>query len=438
MSDVAKELDSVSRILCVDDERSVLMSLKRLLRGGQYDVSIAESGQEGLALIEKEAPFDLIISDMRMPEMDGAEFLATSVKTAPDSIRILLTGYADQEATVRAINDGKVFRYLHKPWDNDELKTIIEEAITLKQENDNQGDLNERLKNTLVKIKQESADLKAQIQKTNKLQRSKESILENASDDVKLNYRATIRAFANLINFRTKRSHHTAEEIVRHALAISKALELDKGYLKEIEHAAVLYPLGLVTFSDRLLEGTTEPMTPDERTEYEKYPIIGEQILAPIDALAGAAIIVRTQNENFDGTGYPDNLQGADIPIASRVIRLARDFNELLVDGIKASDALDQISSLKGKLYDPEIVDVYIGLMQDKDFSTGIDEDNVLSTVLSTNELIEGMIVSRDMYSSEGVLLLSKGMKIKDSTISKLMSFEQQSGEKFSICARAN
>lgn len=430
MNSTAEELIQVTRILCVDDERSVLMSLKRLLRGEQFDVCIVESGKEGLALIESEEAFDLIISDMRMPEMDGAEFLATAAKIAPDSVRILLTGYSDQEATIRAINEGKVYRYLHKPWDNDELKQIIDDAIQLKQTSDSEKDLNKRLKNTLVKIKQESAGLKAQVDKTNQIQNAQDSILDGAEDQVKVSYRATIKAFSNLINFRTGRSHKTAEDIAHHAVVVSEALGLDRSYLVDIEHAAVLYPLGMVTLSDSLLTSPVASMSPEDRTAYQSHPVVGEQILAPIDALSNAAVIVRHQNENFDGSGSPDGLEAGDIPVASRILRLARDFNEQLDSGdLSVADMIDQMSAQKGKIYDPELADIYIDLIQQNRFEI----ETISGQIVETDELSEGMTVSRDMYNSEGILILSKGAVISTSTIDKLVRFEQRSGEKFKI-----
>ena len=115
-------------ILCVDDEREILSALQRSLRQKADRILTATSGEEGLALLEEYAP-GVIVSDMRMPGMNGAEFLNRVLEFAPHTFRILLTGHADMEAAISAINRGEIHRYLHKPWDADELRQAIEQGF---------------------------------------------------------------------------------------------------------------------------------------------------------------------------------------------------------------------------------------------------------------------------------------------------------------------
>jgi response regulator RpfG family c-di-GMP phosphodiesterase len=114
--------------LFVDDEISILVALRRLCRNTDWDIYTAESGDEGLAVIS-EHTIDLVVSDMRMPKMNGAEFLEQVVKQSPSTVRILLTGYSDVAATIAAIDKGKIFCHCTKPWDNDEFREILKEAI---------------------------------------------------------------------------------------------------------------------------------------------------------------------------------------------------------------------------------------------------------------------------------------------------------------------
>lgn len=121
-------LDQRSRILLVDDEVNVVSSLKRLLRHEDYHIDVAPGGQQALEILER-SQVDLIISDARMPGMDGATFLAQVQARWPDCMRILLTGYADLSMTVKAINEGRIYRYISKPWDDEELRTVIRQAL---------------------------------------------------------------------------------------------------------------------------------------------------------------------------------------------------------------------------------------------------------------------------------------------------------------------
>ena len=111
-------------VLCVDDEPSILSALRRVLRAEGCRILTAGSGAEALALLEAE-PVDVVVSDMRMPVMDGARLLAEVRARWPGTARVLLTGYADMDATILAINEGQIYRYIHKPWDETELRLTV-------------------------------------------------------------------------------------------------------------------------------------------------------------------------------------------------------------------------------------------------------------------------------------------------------------------------
>ncbi|MDA8962944.1 response regulator [Pseudomonadales bacterium] len=123
-----KNSESMIKVLFVDDEKSILVALRRLCRNTGWDIYTAESGDEGLAIINEHA-IDLVVSDMRMPKMNGAEFLEQVVDQSPSTVRILLTGYSEVTATLAAIDKGKIFCHCTKPWDNDEFREILSEAI---------------------------------------------------------------------------------------------------------------------------------------------------------------------------------------------------------------------------------------------------------------------------------------------------------------------
>ncbi|MDQ1363761.1 MAG: hypothetical protein QG652_1623, partial [Pseudomonadota bacterium] len=122
------ETRPVITILCVDDEKNILSSLRRLLRPEGYEVQLASSGAEGLEILEK-MPVDLVISDMRMPEMNGAEFLEKVYAKWPDTVRILLTGYSEISSTIDAINKGNIYKYISKPWEEHDLRQTIRNAL---------------------------------------------------------------------------------------------------------------------------------------------------------------------------------------------------------------------------------------------------------------------------------------------------------------------
>ncbi len=131
-------MDEQVRILCVDDEENVLRSLKRLFLDSEYDIIFATSANEGLEILKKTGPVQIVMSDYRMPKMNGVDFLKEVYKRWPDTIRIVLSGYADTVSIVEAINEGRIYKFIPKPWNDDELKVTISNALDhyfIKQKN---------------------------------------------------------------------------------------------------------------------------------------------------------------------------------------------------------------------------------------------------------------------------------------------------------------
>jgi len=116
-------------ILCVDDERNVLRSLERIFLDDDYEILTASSAEEGLRILEDNGPFQVVISDYRMPAMDGVEFLKEVYRRWPDTVRIVLSGYADTAAIVSAINEGRIYKFIPKPWNDNELRVTVANAL---------------------------------------------------------------------------------------------------------------------------------------------------------------------------------------------------------------------------------------------------------------------------------------------------------------------
>ena len=188
-------------LLLVDDEPGILSSLRRLLRPVGYKILIAESGKAGLAILEQET-VDLVISDMRMPEMDGARFLEQVRLRWPATTRMLLTGYADVSSTIEAINRGEIYRYISKPWDDTDLTLVIRDALeSLRLRNENARLLeltraqNEELKDLNANLEDKVRQRTAEIEQIN-------SFLNLANDRLKQNFLVSIKVFSGLMELR--------------------------------------------------------------------------------------------------------------------------------------------------------------------------------------------------------------------------------------------
>lgn len=158
-------MDEMIKILCVDDERNVLKALRRLFMDEEnYDIMVAESGEEGLEILEKEGNIKLVVSDYRMPGMNGVEFLAKVYEKWPDTIRIVLSGYADTAAVVEAINLGQIYKFIPKPWNDEELKSAISTSLQHQELQSQNNRLNEELQKTNDQLKEINENLEHIVQ----------------------------------------------------------------------------------------------------------------------------------------------------------------------------------------------------------------------------------------------------------------------------------
>ncbi len=194
---------AMTNILFVDDEENVLKSLKRVFMDEPYDLVTALSGKEALEILGKTI-FAVIVSDQRMPEMSGSEFLGKARAIQPDAVRIVLTGYADVQAAVSAINEGGAYRYIAKPWNDTDLVLVIRDAVAtygLKQENARLTALTNKQNDELKKW---NTELEVLVQEQTIDIQNKNKELEKLNEQLRKNFRKSIEAFSGLIEMRER------------------------------------------------------------------------------------------------------------------------------------------------------------------------------------------------------------------------------------------
>lgn len=420
------ELPSNLRVLLVDDEENVLRSLQRTLRQEPYEVVTAKSGDAAIALLEKER-VDLIISDARMPGMDGPTLLSAARRRWPWIIRILLTGYANISSTIQAINDGKIFQYISKPWDDDELRLVIRQALAFQ--------FSERRRLALVKVtRQQNEELKTLNQSLEEKVAARTEELRQTADmldatltELRKSYVTTTEVFASLFNQRLPPNLQTHSEVSALVKSFASTLSLSPDAMRDLEMAAALHNLGKMAWPDDMLRTPSDSLSKEQEKLFKRYPEAGEQLLMALDPLQEAATLIRHHRERWDGRGYPDGLKGDEIPLGSRVIRLAVDFVELqagmVVRRILARDeAIKVIRRQKGLLYPPDLCEAFARFLEHSEADQE-PSDSSVETVF-THALKPGMVLARDLHAASGMLLLNKGKVLSDRLIEKLISFE--------------
>jgi len=407
------------RILCVDDEAQILMSLKRMFRRSGHKVHIANSAAEGLAwLADNEV--DIVISDMRMPEMDGHQFLTEVANQWPQTVRMLLTGYSDMESTIGAINNGSIFRYIAKPWDDTDLQMCVERALENKFLRDERARLE-------ALTRQQNDDLQALNQSLEGKVRERTKELEESRLVIETAYDDSIAVFARIIDMREGDSQGRAGHIVEQAERVAQKLKLDDTQRKDLQYAAQLHNIGKIGLPDDLIMTPYEKMEPAQKELYQQHCTNGEALLMALGPLSRAATIIRSHHEQVGGGGYPDKLSGDDIPIESRILFVVSEYDDLrsgalLGTPMDSAAAMRYLKSSAGRRYDERVVSEFILINKDLEESQSVRKE----LILSIDNVEPGMILAEDVYLRENVLMLRAGQTLTATFIAKYKALKDE------------
>jgi response regulator RpfG family c-di-GMP phosphodiesterase len=323
------------KILIVDDEAANLRILERLFRN-QYKVVTATSGTEALELLRLHE-FALIISDQRMPVITGIEFLKRAAEMRPNIVRIILTGYTDVNALVEAINSGVVYKYVTKPWINEDLQQTVKRAMqhyeTIKSQHE---------------LKLQNERLQARLKTT----------LESF-----------VKVFVEMLNVKDPDASCHARRTSNYAAAIGQDLNLESQELEQLSLAALLHEAAYISVPGNILLKTTV-LTEEENLIFNQNFEWGLQLLASIPDFEDIAPVIRYQREQWDGSGYPEGLGGERIPLHSRIIAVAGAYDEMTAPhALRPSHTQDaaiaRLQSAAGEKFDPEVVKIFCELKSD-------------------------------------------------------------------------
>ena len=422
-------------LLCVDDEPNILSALRRLFRARGYKVLTAEGGAQGLAVLEQEA-VDLVISDMRMPEMNGAQFLAQVRARWPDTMRLLLTGYSDIQSIQDAINCGEIYRYITKPWDDSDMLLQVRHALERRQLEIDKQALEILTREQNEQLRTLNASLEAKVEARTRQLRAEHEATIAANDKLKHNFITTIKVLSSMIEMRGHNLPGHARQVAELARELAIRLELEPRAVQEVFIAALLHDIGKIGFSDELLAMPLTTMQGDKLGLYRKHPLRAEELLMPLEDLRASAAILRGQLERFDGNGFPFGKSGLSIPIGARILAVAVDYFNLQQGGmvqrhLRPDEARTLILDASGKRYDPNVVNAFRQVIDGRSGADGGPGTEVLS-----GELLPGMILARDLVSRDGLMLLTTDHVLDARMIQQVQDFETKSGHRLSIWIR--
>jgi len=411
-------------ILFVDDEVHILSSLKRAFRKEGYNILTTDNGEEALEFF-KDNNISLIISDQRMPVMSGVELLSRAKKISPETIRIMLTGYADIKAAVAAINKGEVYRFIGKPWNDDDIKMIVRHAlqqIEMKRENERLKALTEK-QNGELKVLNSSLEQKVR-------ERTKEIELKNTElaklyKELKTSFFETIKVMVGLMELLNPPLGGHSKRVAAMSKKIAKMMGLGSNEISLVEVAGLLHDVGLMGLPANIIKHGMKTSNEREKKIYNQHPEMGYATLNLIKELKQVAVLVKSHHERFDGKGFPGGLASEEIPLGARIIAVADTYDEITYSKEYFSErsgrqkALEHIKVFKGHKFDPVIVNYFYKYLEDAKELAG-DE-----LVVRLNELAVGMLLSRDIFTKSGKLLLTRNTTLEAVHIERIGSFNK-------------
>lgn len=425
-------------LLLVDDEENILKSLRRLLRHEPYQILTASGGEQALQLLRQQS-VDLIISDARMPGMDGATLLAEVQQRWPECVRILLTGQADLSTTIKAINQGQIYRYISKPWNDDELRLTVRQALAFQRSERERQRLEQLTQEQNLRLQELNATLEQRvIARTAELQQTAD-MLDLAYAELRRSYVTATEVFSGLVTQRIPRDKQSNAQVIALIRAYCEQHAYDESTSRDLAMAAALYNIGKLTWGDNLLNSPADLLYKQERERYRQYPVLGESLLMSLEPLQNAARLIRHHQEHWGGGGFPDRLKGEAIPLGARLLKLAVDFVELqsglvLERRLSRDEALLLIQKYSGKLYDPQLCERFIALCIELAPDLVMADPSIL--MLDTRRLEPGMLLARNLTAENGTLLLNEGKQLSRALIDKLIAFEESERARYTLFIR--
>ena len=363
------------RILIVDDDANLLKSFKRIL-GARFETITAANGADGLRAVKEQGPFTVAISDYKMPGMNGLEFFTRAGETDPRMVRILLTGFADLDMSLKALNEVDVFRLLTKPCPPKIMAKALFDAVGYHE---------------AMAAEREMMDT---------------------------TLKACVGMLADLISLLKPDVYSRVSRVLHMVRCLARTLGAAGDW--EIETAVLLSMVGFVSLPPKVVEKVLKgrELNPLEAAQFEEHPAFAARFISKVPRMEGVSRIVAYQEKHFDGSGSPDDeVKGADIPLGARILKVAVDYDTQVSNFMAKGDALTLLLKRKGT-YDPLVLDALTDFIG--------DEARYTLRKYFLHGLAPGMILAENLMGVRGgkrTKLLAKGQELSALVIDYLQSY---------------
>jgi putative nucleotidyltransferase with HDIG domain len=330
------------RILVVDDEEPIREIVASMLGTAGYACKQAASGMEALAVLNSGEEFELMLSDLMMADLDGIGLLERTKEKYPDMPVVMVTAVHDISVALAAIRNG-AYDYLLKPFEREQLLNTVSRALE-----------NRRLK---VENRTYQTNLESLV-------KARTDQLQAAMANLERSYDITLETLGDALDLKDRETEGHSKRVTAFTIAIARAMGLPREQINTIARGAFLHDIGKIAIPDKILNKPGK-LEPDEMTIMKEHAYHGYQIVKKIPFLAEAAEIVYSHQERFDGSGYPRNLKGAEIPLGARIFSVADTLDAITSDRIyrrkqTLEAAREEIHRWAGRQFDPEVVKTFL------------------------------------------------------------------------------
>lgn len=371
------------KVLFVDDEDHILQSIKRQLRK-RFEIETALGGDEALDVLKRNGPFSVIVSDMRMPGIDGVELLTQVRDLYPDTVRMMLTGNADQETAIEAVNKGQIFRFLNKPCPTATLVTSI-----------------------------------ALAQRQYRLITAEKDLLDST-------LKGSVKVLSELLSLANPVAFSAGYRIKGLVEEIADKLHLHN--IWQLEISALMSQIGCITLPTEILNKlyAGRELEKDEEEMYYNHPTAGASLLENIPRLETVVGIIKNQLKTFEEIEQQNDI-GYDVAIGAQILKVAIDHDLLQFKGLSHTAAVGELGKTP-HLYNPNVLDAL------KSIKIIEDQDRIVSLLIK--DITVGMVAENNIMAQNGIMIAPKGQKITWPVLQGIQNFARQVGVKEPLVVR--
>lgn len=425
---------STQAILLVDQDTNTLAALNEVLAVLACQVFQATSAQEALQILQNQN-IAIIISDLGMSENNEACFLSDMAADWPLVERIALTDKAEPEAIIRAINRGKVSRFIMKPWDDAELLRAVGKVLDVAELQRQNITLQALTQANNKSLKELAEHLEDKVnERTQQLIHSRQQLHE-AYTDLKGSYRAIVRMFSTLTSRRLgNKTVSQYQHMNLLMLNVAKGCGFEGKALKQLFYAWQLRNIGKLSFSDDILASPYVDLSVERQRIFQTHPLLAQAATFLVKPLYPAGNIIKQHKEYLDGSGYPKQLKAEEISFSAQVLCVVNDYFELIQGryqskSFSTTEALTYLQQDAREKYNSDVVEK----LKEAVFVLSKQGEVLKDAKFTTQELLSGMQLSRDLVSAQGVLLLSAGQRLDSVAIQRIREMEFNLEEIFEV-----